>query len=81
MADVAQKVTNIVLELMDVPESEVMPSTRFREDLEMDSLDLVELIQALEDEFDSEIADEEMQKITTVEQAVSYIQTTLSAAA
>jgi acyl carrier protein len=56
----------------------VVPSARFREDLEADSLDLVELIMAFEEEFGGEITDEDAQKITTVGEAISYINTNMS---
>jgi acyl carrier protein len=71
--DVRTRITAIVVELLGADESEIVDSARFREDLEADSLDLVELIMAMEEEFDSEISDEEAQKITTVGQAVDYI--------
>jgi acyl carrier protein len=71
--DVRERITKIVVELLGADEDEIVDSARFREDLEADSLDLVELIMAMEEEFDSEISDEEAQKITTVGQAVDYI--------
>lgn len=71
--DVEKKITAIVVDLLGVEEADVKPESRFREDLEADSLDLVELIMAFEEEFDSEISDEEAQKITTVGGAVTYI--------
>ncbi len=67
------RVKKIVVELLGVDESRVVPEARFREDLEADSLDLVELIMAFEEEFGGEISDEEAQKITTVGEAVKYI--------
>ncbi len=75
MASVEDRVKNIVIELLGVDEEQVVPEARFREDLEADSLDLVELIMAFEEEFGGEITDEDAQSITTVGQAVSYIQT------
>jgi acyl carrier protein len=57
-----------------VDESDVTPDASFREDLEADSLDLVELIMELEEQFGMEIPDEEAEKITTVEEAVDYVQ-------
>ncbi|RJQ54277.1 MAG: acyl carrier protein [Actinobacteria bacterium] len=73
MADVFEKVKDIIVEKLGVDESEVGRETSFVEDLGADSLDLVELIMALEDEFGVEISDEEAEKITTVSQAVEYI--------
>ncbi len=71
--DTFERVKKIVIELLGVDESRVVPEARFREDLEADSLDLVELIMAFEEEFGGEISDEEAQKITTVGEAVKYI--------
>jgi acyl carrier protein len=73
MSEVQEKVTKIIVDLLGVDESKVVPEARFREDLEADSLDLVELIMAFEDEFGGEISDEEAQKITTVGEAISYL--------
>ncbi len=72
MADV-EKVKEIIVEKLGVDESEVKPETSFVEDLGADSLDLVELIMALEDEFGVEISDEDAEKITTVREALDYI--------
>ena len=63
------------MDLLGVDEDQVVIAARFREDLEADSLDLVELIMAFEEEFAGEISDEEAQKITTVGEAVTYINT------
>jgi len=63
----------IIVDLLGAEESKVMLDARFREDLEADSLDLVELIMAFEEKFGGEISDEDAQKITTVGQAVEYI--------
>ena len=71
--DVQKEITAIVVDLLGVEEADVKPEARFREDLEADSLDLVELIMAFEEKFESEISDEEAQKITTVGGAVEYI--------
>lgn len=68
-----QRVTDIIVELLGVDEAEVERNARFREDLEADSLDLVELIMAFEEEFEGEISDEDAQDIETVGQAVAYI--------
>jgi acyl carrier protein len=75
MATTQERVTNIIVELLGVDEEKVTPEARFREDLEADSLDLVELIMAFEDEFGGEISDEQAQKIETVGDAISYIET------
>jgi acyl carrier protein len=74
MSDVAEKITAIIVDRLGVEESQVIPTARFREDLEADSLDLVELIMAFEEEFESDISDEEAQKITTVGEAIAYIE-------
>lgn len=73
MSDTLQRVTEIIVELLGVDEAEVERDSRFREDLEADSLDLVELIMAFEEEFEGEISDEDAQDIETVGQAVAYI--------
>jgi len=73
MSDTQERVTVIIVDLLGVDAEQVVPAARFREDLEADSLDLVELIMAFEEEFDGEISDEEAQKITTVGEAVTYI--------
>jgi acyl carrier protein len=71
--DVSNRIGGIVEELLGVDPDQITDDARFREDLEADSLDLVELIMAMEEEFGSEISDEEAQKITTVGQAIDYI--------
>jgi acyl carrier protein len=71
--DTQERVTAIIVDLLGVEEEQVVPAARFREDLEADSLDLVELIMAFEEEFDGEISDEEAQKITTVGESITYI--------
>lgn len=73
MDNVEERVKSIVIELLGVDEAKVTPDANFREDLEADSLDLVELIMAFETEFGGEITDEDAQKIETVGQAVTYI--------
>ncbi len=75
MASTEERVRDIIVELLGVEPSRVVTNARFREDLEADSLDLVELIMAIEEEFGGEISDEEAQKITTVGEAVTYIDT------
>ncbi len=69
------RIRAIIVELLGVDSAKVVPEARFREDLEADSLDLVELIMAFEEEFGGEISDEDAQKITTVGQAEEYIET------
>lgn len=69
------RVSAIIVELLGVDEEQIVNAARFREDLEADSLDLVELIMAFEEEFDGEISDEDAQTITTVKEAVEYIET------
>ena len=78
MASVEERVTGIVVELLGKDESEISRESRFREDLEADSLDLVELIMAFEEEFGGEISDEDAQQIETVGQAVEYIQSNMA---
>jgi len=73
MASTEERVKGIVVELLGVDLDRVTPPARFREDLEADSLDLVELIMKFEEEFGGEISDEDAQKITTVGDAVTYI--------
>jgi acyl carrier protein len=75
MSDTQERVVNIISELLGVDKEKVVLSASFRDDLEADSLDLVELIMAFEEEFGGEISDEEAQKITTVQEAVTYIDT------
>lgn len=75
MASIEERVTNIVKDVLGVEESRVTPDARFRDDLEADSLDLVELIMQFEEEFGGEISDEDAQTIETVGQAVDYIRT------
>jgi acyl carrier protein len=73
MSETYDALKAIVVDLLGVDASKVNPEARFREDLEADSLDLVELIMAFEDKFGAEISDEDAQKIATVGDAVSYI--------
>jgi acyl carrier protein len=73
MADTFERVKKIVIDLLGVVPDEVTAEARFREDLEADSLDLVELIMAFEEEFGGTISDEEAQQIATVGQVVKYI--------
>ncbi len=68
-----ERVKSLVVKLLGVGPEKVNMESRFREDLEADSLDLVELIMAFEEEFGGEISDEDAQKITTVGEAVRYL--------
>lgn len=71
--EVFEKVRDIVVEQLGVDAAKVTMDAKFRDDLEADSLDLVELIMAFEEEFGGEISDEEAQKITSVGEAVTYL--------
>ena len=73
MADTFGEIKAIIVDLLGADEDKISLEARFREDLEADSLDLVELIMAFEDKFGSEISDDDAQKITTVGEAVKYI--------
>ncbi len=75
MASTEERVRDIIVELLGADPVKVVPEARFREDLDADSLDLVELIMKIEEEFGGEISDEEAQKITTVGEAITYIDT------
>jgi acyl carrier protein len=79
MNDTEERVRAIIIDLLGVDEDQIVPEARFREDLEADSLDLVELIMAFEEEFEGEISDEEAQKITTVGEAIEYINSRMRA--
>lgn len=74
MSEVFERTKSIIVDLLGVDPDKVTMEASFREDLEADSLDLVELIMAFEEEFGGEISDEEAQKITTVGEAVQYIE-------
>lgn len=71
---IEERVKKIIVEQLGVKEEEVKPEASFIEDLGADSLDTVELVMALEEEFDMEIPDEEAEKITTVQSAIDYVQ-------
>jgi acyl carrier protein len=73
MASIAERVKQIVAEQLGVDEDQVTPEASFMDDLGADSLDTVELVMALEEEFDIEISDEDAEKIQTVQDAVDYI--------
>ena len=74
MSTIVERVTKLVCEQLGVKENEVTLEASFVEDLGADSLDTVELVMALEEEFETEIPDEEAEKITTVKEAVNYIE-------
>jgi acyl carrier protein len=76
---VYEKIKGIIVEILEVDEGEITPEARFREDLEADSLDLVELIMAFEDEFGGRISDEDARQIDTVNAAVKYIEGRMAA--
>jgi len=73
MSTIEERVKKIVIEQLGVKEEEVVPAASFVDDLGADSLDTVELVMALEEEFETEIPDEEAEKITTVQQAIDYV--------
>lgn len=72
--EIAERVKSIIVEQLGVSMEEVTPEASFIEDLGADSLDIVELIMALEEEYDTEIPDEDAEKIQTVDDVISYIQ-------
>ena len=74
MSSVADRVKEIIVEQLGVNPEQVVPEAKFVEDLGADSWDTVELVMALEEEFGAEIPDEEAEKLTTVGQAISYIE-------
>ena len=74
MATVVDRVAKIVSDRLGVDDSKVKPEATFKEDLGADSLDVVELVMELEDEFDLEISDEDAEKITTVGDVIQYIE-------
>jgi acyl carrier protein len=73
MENIEQRVKKIVAEQLGVNESEIKNESSFVDDLGADSLDTVELVMALEEEFECEIPDEEAEKITSVQQAIDYV--------
>jgi acyl carrier protein len=81
MAPVFDRVKAIVVEQLGVEPDQVTPQSKFVEDLGADSLDVVELVMALEEEFDLEIPDEDAEKIATVGEAVKYIESHVEAPA
>ena len=74
MSNTEDRVRKLVCEQLGVKEEEVTPEASFVEDLGADSLDTVELVMALEEEFETEIPDEEAEKITTMKEAIDYIE-------
>ncbi|MEK4629582.1 MAG: acyl carrier protein [Solibacillus sp.] len=78
MSTVFERVSKVIVDRLGVDESEVKLEASFREDLGADSLDVVELVMELEDEFDMEISDEDAEKIGTVGDAISYIEKKIS---
>jgi|TARA_B110000037_G_scaffold144347_1_gene163294 acyl carrier protein len=74
MSTIVERVTKLVCEQLGVKEEEVTSEASFVEDLGADSLDTVELVMALEEEFETEIPDEDAEKITTVKEAIDYIE-------
>ncbi len=78
MSSVAEKVKNIIAEQLGVSEDQITEDAKFIEDLGADSLDQVELIMALEEEFGADIPDEDAEKMTTVGKAVEYITSQVS---
>jgi len=79
VSDVYQRIVKIIVDLLGVEPEKVTMDARFREDLGADSLDLVELVMAFEEEFGGTISDEEAQKIKTVGDAVRYIESRMAA--
>lgn len=77
MSDVETRVKSVVVEQLGVDEAEVTNAASFVDDLGADSLDTVELVMALEEEFGTEIPDEEAEKITTVQLAIDYVNNNL----
>jgi acyl carrier protein len=74
VATISERLKKIIVDQLGVDESEVVPNASFVEDLNADSLDLVELIMSLEEEFGLQISDEDAEKITTVQEAEDYIE-------
>ena len=79
MDNIEQRVKKIVAEQLGVNETQIKTESSFVNDLGADSLDTVELVMALEEEFETEIPDEEAEKITTVQQAINYVQSHVKA--
>jgi acyl carrier protein len=80
MSEIETKLTDIIVDILGVEEDDVKPEASFREDLDADSLDLVELIMAFEEEFGEEISDEDAKSIKTVGEAIAFIEARTEAA-
>ena len=78
MEEVQQKLKEIVMDRLNAEEDQIKPEASFVEDLGADSLDIVELIMGIEEEFDIEIPDEDAEKLTTVGEAMEYVKTKLA---
>jgi acyl carrier protein len=78
MSSPAERVKEIIVEQLGVNAEQLVPEAKFVEDLGADSLDTVELVMALEEEFGKEIPDEEAEKLTTVGEAIAYVEKMLS---
>ena len=81
VGEVSQKIKKIIAEQLGKPEGDIKEKASFLGDLGADSLDIVELIMTLEEEFDTEISDEEAEKIQTVQEAIDYVVARLEEAA
>ena len=79
MSGIEEKIKKIICEQLDVPEEDVVMDASFVDDLGADSLDQVELIMAMEEEFDVSIPDEDAEKIATVKDAVNYVMNAMAA--
>ena len=77
MSNIDARVKSVVVKQLGVKEEDVKNESKFIDDLGADSLDTVELVMGLEEEFDTEIPDEEAEKITTVQQAIDYVNSNL----
>jgi acyl carrier protein len=77
MSDIEERVKRIICEQLDVEQKDVVPTASFVDDLGADSLDQVELIMAMEEEFDVSISDEDAEKISTVQDAINYVKKAL----
>ncbi len=79
MSSINERLTDIVVDILGVEENDVVDSANFRENLDADSLDLVELIMAFEEEFGEEISDEDAKSIETVGEAIAFINARIEA--